>query len=72
VSALEIRGGADEYEAAVIAAVFRRLLDEEAAARATLPPRRRPPAWVAAYLDPHPDDPYDAITPERRGQPPHR
>jgi hypothetical protein len=27
---------------------------------------------VAAYLDPHPDDPYDAITPERRGQPPHR
>ncbi|MGH8957294.1 MAG: hypothetical protein ACRDVK_01335 [Acidimicrobiia bacterium] len=69
---IEIRGGADEYEAAVIAAIFRRLLDERAAARATLPARRRPSAWVTAYQDPHPDDPYDAIRPERRGQPPVR
>ncbi|MGH8926027.1 MAG: hypothetical protein ACREA0_02040 [bacterium] len=68
MTAVEIRGGADEYEAAVIAAVFRRLLDERATARATLPPRRRPSAWVSAYQDPHPDDPYDAVTPERRGQ----
>ena len=72
MTSVEIRGGADEYEAAVIAAVFRRLLDERAAARATLPPRRRPPAWVSAYLDPHPDDPFDAVRPERRGQLPVR
>lgn len=69
---LEIRGGADEYEAAVIAAVFCRLLDERAVARATLVPRRRPSAWVSAYQDPHPDDPYDLLRPERRGQAPNR
>lgn len=68
----EIRGGADEYEAAVIAAVFRRLLDQRAAARSTLPPRRRPSAWVLAYTDPHPDDPLSEVKPERRGQVPPR
>jgi hypothetical protein len=72
VTSVEIRGGADEYEAAVIAAVFLRLLEERAAARAVLPPRRRPSAWVSAYHDPHPDDPYDSIRPERRGQLPAR
>ncbi|HKZ20894.1 MAG TPA: hypothetical protein VJQ57_12360 [Acidimicrobiia bacterium] len=72
MTSVEIRGGADEYEAAVIAAVFLRLLDERAAARAVLPPRRRPSAWVSAYQDPHPDDPYDSIRPERRGQLPAR
>ncbi len=69
---LEIRGGADEYEAAAVAAVFRRLLDERAASRATLTPRRRPSAWVVAYQDPHPDDPLRVVRPERRGQGPTR
>jgi hypothetical protein len=27
---------------------------------------------VSAYHDPHPDDPYDSIRPERRGQLPAR
>lgn len=64
---VEIKGGASEYEAAAIMAVFARINEEAIAARAKLPGRRRPAAWVRAYLDAHPDDPLPVVTPDPRG-----
>jgi hypothetical protein len=66
----EIKGGAGDYEAAAIMAVFARMHEEEIATRAKLPPRRRPAAWVRAYLDAHPDDPLPVVIPDQRGAAP--
>lgn len=47
---LEIRGGADDYQAAAIAAVIQRVFEEEDETRARRPARRVPPAWVRLGL----------------------
>ncbi|CAN5734287.1 MAG: hypothetical protein ABR609_03120 [Acidimicrobiia bacterium] len=66
---LEIKGGADEYEAAAIMAVFAQINEEAVSSRAKLPLRRRPAAWVRAYVDAHPDDPLPVVSPDQRGKP---
>ncbi len=46
VGAIDIRGGAGEYEAAAIAAVVKHVLETEEALRWALPPPNVPHAWV--------------------------
>ena len=49
VDRVEIRGGADEFEAAVIAVVLDHIAEEERAARTARPSRSATlPAWVTA------------------------
>ena len=48
VDVIEIRGGAGEFEAAVIAVVVDRIVEEEKAARQAKP-RSGLPDWVRAY-----------------------
>jgi hypothetical protein len=59
---IEIRGGAGEFEAAVIAVVLDRIEQEERAAR--LGPARDAtslPAWVRAGLPEEPGHPLDLV-----------
>lgn len=67
---MQIRGGAEEAEAAAVVAVVGYVLEMEAAARARRPESHtRPPAWMRAGWPRHPDDPLDVILPDHRGDP---
>lgn len=62
---LEIQGGADEFEAAVIAVVIDRIEKEEQAARQGRGSRRPGlPAWVRAMSQERPDQPRDRVWPD--------
>ncbi len=62
---IEIKGGAGEFEAAVIAVVLDRIADEEKRAREARPdePMTLLPAWVRAMHPEDPSKPRDAIRP---------
>lgn len=62
--AIEIRGGASEFEAAVIAVVLDRIeQDEKAAAEAMSKSSPILPAWVRAMRDNEPSHPLDTNGP---------
>jgi hypothetical protein len=66
VEGIEIRGGAGEFEAAVIAVVLDRIAEEERAAREG--PRNESPAlsaWVRAGQPEEPNVPLQIIRPRR-------
>lgn len=56
--AVETRGGAGEFEAAVIAVVLDRIAEEEKAARQAGPPSRIPD-WMRVYRPENPAHPLD-------------
>lgn len=61
---IEIRGGASEFEAAVIAVVLDRIAqDEEAAAERRARSPHMLPAWVRAMRDDQPAHPLDTNGP---------
>lgn len=63
---LKIRGGAGEFEAAVVAVVLDRIAREEAAARQSRgKPETGLPAWVRVIQRPEPKNPQDIIRPDR-------
>lgn len=65
VNDLQIKGGADEFEAAVVAVVLDRLAREEAAARQGRgQPDTALPAWVRAIRPGEPQAPWDIIRPD--------
>lgn len=62
---VEIRGGAGEFEAAVIAIVLDRIASEEAAVRSRLNPRgAEVPAWVRAMPQQTPLQSRRVVTPD--------
>ena len=66
VERIDIKGGADEFEAAVIAAVLDRISKDERSAqemRVTRNPSRVP-AWVRALMPDDPDRPRDTVVPD--------
>ncbi|MGH3651193.1 MAG: hypothetical protein ACRDU9_10850 [Acidimicrobiia bacterium] len=62
---IEIRGGAGQFEAAVIAVVLDRIARDEAAARQGQG-RAKPglPAWVRAIMPEDPDAPGEQVYPD--------
>jgi hypothetical protein len=62
----EIRGGADEFEAAVIAVVLDQIARDEMAARQGKGGSTRTglSAWVRALLPEQPDSPREVVWPE--------
>lgn len=68
--AIQIKGGAGPYEAAVVAAVIQEVLESERRVRAQRPePTNRPSAWVRALHPRNPEDPLFVIRPDHRGDP---
>ena len=62
---VEIKGGADEFEAAVVAVVIDRIKREESAARQGRGSRGPGlPAWVRAVQPGEPDTPREVVWPE--------
>lgn len=62
---VRIRGGAGEFDAAVIAVVLDRLAREEAAARRSRgKPKRGLPAWVRAIQPGEPRGPGEIVRPD--------
>lgn len=62
---IEIKGGADEVDAAAIAAVIDRIARDEAAARQKSGARKPGlPAWVRALSQEQPGKPRDQVWPE--------
>lgn len=62
---IEIKGGASEFEAAVIAVVLDRIANEEAAARQGKTKRLNEiPAWVRAVQPERPLPPSDSLRPD--------
>lgn len=63
---IEIKGGAGEFEAAVIGVVLDRIAEEEARAREGRPdqPYKPLPAWMRALHPEDPDAPRETIRPE--------
>lgn len=62
---LKIKGGAGEFEAAVVAVVLDRLAREEAAARQSRgKPKTGLPAWVRVIHRGEPKTPQDIIRPD--------
>lgn len=62
---MEIKGGADEFEAAVIAVVIDRIAFEEEAARRGRPDRLPGlSAWVRALAPEEPNMPREVVAPE--------
>ncbi len=67
VEGVEIRGGAGDFEAAVIAIVLDRMAAEDAAARSGVRPRGPElPAWVRALPQQAPTLAPQTIIPDRR------
>jgi hypothetical protein len=61
---IEIRGGAGEFEAALIAVVLDRITEEEMAARQAPKDGSRPvPAWMLADRPEEPNMPRDILRP---------
>ncbi len=61
----EIKGGAGEFEAAVIAVVLDRIAaDEEAARRGTGANQPGLPAWIRAILPEEANNPWESVTPD--------
>jgi hypothetical protein len=61
---IEIRGGAGEFEAALIAVVLDRITEEESAARQAPKDGSRPvPAWMLADRPEEPNMPRDILRP---------
>ena len=61
---IEIRGGAGEFEAALIAVVLDRITEEENAARQAPKDGSRPvPAWMLADRPEEPNMPRDILRP---------
>ena len=61
----EIKGGADEFEAAVIAVVLDQIAREEKAVRQGRPDRLPGlPAWVRALSPEEPNLPREVVTPD--------
>ncbi len=64
-SDLRIKGGAGEFEAAVVAVVLDRIAREEAAARQSRgKPKTGLPAWVRVIQRAEPKNPQDIIRPD--------
>lgn len=62
---IHIKGGAGEFEAAVIAVVLDRIANEEAAARQGKSKRQNElPAWVRAVQSERPLPPRDQLRPD--------
>lgn len=63
---IEIQGGADEFEAAVVAVVIDRIAREEASARQVggRVPREAIPAWVRAVHYEDPSQPREIVRPD--------
>ncbi|MFP3881477.1 MAG: hypothetical protein ACLFRT_03700 [Actinomycetota bacterium] len=62
---LNIKGGAGEFEAAVVAVVLDRIAREEAAARQSRgTPKTGLPAWVRVVKRAEPKNPQDIIRPD--------
>ncbi len=63
---LKIKGGAGEFEAAVVAVVLDRITREEAAARQSQgKPKTGLPAWVRVIQRGEPGTPQEIIRPDR-------
>lgn len=63
---LKIKGGAGEFEAAVVAVVLDRVAREETAARQSRgEPKTGLPAWVRAIQRGEPTTPRDVLRPDR-------
>lgn len=61
---IEIRGGPDEFEAALIAVVLDRIADEERVARQAPNDGSRPlPPWITAGRPEEPNMPRDIVRP---------
>jgi len=61
----EIKGGAGEFEAAVIAVVLDRIAaDEEAARRGAGSNQPGLPAWIRAILPEESNNPWERVTPD--------
>lgn len=64
IEGVEIRGGAGEFEAAVIAVVLDRIAEEERVARKGPPPNSRVlPPWMQAGRPEEPNMPRDLLRP---------
>jgi hypothetical protein len=64
IEGIEIRGGATEFEAALIAVVLDRVAEEERVARQAPKDGSRPlPAWVLAGRPEEPNMPRDIVRP---------
>lgn len=62
---LKIKGGAGEFEAAVVAVVLDRVAREEAAARESRgKPKTGLPAWVRVIQRAEPKNPQDIVRPD--------
>jgi hypothetical protein len=67
VERFEIKGGAGEFEAGVVAIVLDHLKGEEEAARSAVPRVTNDiPAWVRAMPQTAPGQPVPLVTPDRR------
>jgi hypothetical protein len=67
VEGLEIKGGSDEFEAAVIAVVLDQIARDEKGVREGRPDRSPGlPAWVRALSPEEPNMPRELVTPEGR------
>ncbi len=67
VEGLEIKGGADEFEAAVIAVVLDQIARDEKGVREGRPdPSPGLPAWVRVLSPEEPNMPREVVTPEGR------
>lgn len=66
----DIRGGADEEEAAAVAAVVAYVLELEDVTRSRRPTSdTRPSAWMRSAWPRLPNDPLDLVLPDHRGDP---
>lgn len=66
IADLKIKGGAGEFEAAVVAVVLDRIARAEAAARQSRgEPKTGLPAWVRVIQRGEPTTPRDVIRPDR-------
>lgn len=64
ISGIQIRGGASEFEAALIAVVLDRIAEEEKVARQAPRDGSRPlPAWMMAGLPEEPNMPREIVRP---------
>jgi hypothetical protein len=64
ISGIQIRGGASEFEAALIAVVLDRIAEEERVVRQAPRDGSRPlPAWMMAGLPEEPNMPRDIVRP---------
>ncbi|MEA1903445.1 MAG: hypothetical protein U9N56_07965 [Actinomycetota bacterium] len=67
VEGIEIRGGAGEFEAAVIAVVLDQLArDEKAARQGRIERKPGLSAWVRALYPEEPDTPREIVSPDER------